>query len=325
MLNHINIVIQFSTVFAVNINKKEKFSIIELKDESTNTLVEIFSFGAMLNKFVCKVENDFFNAIDGYENLEDAINPKEAWFKSSKLSPFVCRLNEGKYSFDSFDYVIEKFYLGNHAIHGIVYDGVYNIVATKANNEFALVELQYSYLGEDKGYPFPFSVTVVWKLAKENDLSVSTTITHQNEKAIPICDGWHPYFKMDVPVDECTLQINSNEQVEFDETLIPTGKIIADERFLQTTTLQNIELDNCFQLKNNQEPNCILNGKKLALEISSNQNYPYLQIYTPPHRQSIAIENLSATPDAFNNNMGLIYLQPNTAVVFTANYKLIKI
>ena len=325
MLNHINIVIQILFMFSININTKEKHPIIELKDKSTNTLVEIFSIGAMLNKFVCKVGNDFFNVIDGYENLEEAINPKEAWFKSSKLSPFVCRLNEGKYSFDSIDYVIDKFYLGKHAIHGIVYDGVYNIVSTKANNEFALVELQYSYLGEDNGYPFPFSVVVVWKLEKENHLSVSTTITHQNENDIPVCDGWHPYFKMDVLVDECSLQINSNEQVEFAETLIPTGKIIADERFLQTTTLKNIELDNCFQLKNNQEPNCILKGKKLSLEISSNQNYPYLQLYTPPHRESIAIENLSATPDAFNNKMGLIYLQPNTAVEFTANYKVSRI
>ncbi len=309
-------------MFSININTKEKHPIIELKDESTNTLVEVFSFGAMLNKFICNVDGDFFNVIDGYENLDEAINPKEAWFKSSKLSPFVCRLNEGKYKLNNVDYTIEKFYLGKHAIHGIVYDGLYNIVSSEANNDFALVELEYDYLGEDKGYPFPFSVSVIWKLERENNLSVSTTITHQNENIIPICDGWHPYFKMDVSVDECTFQINSNQQVEFDETLIPTGKIINDERFLQPTSLQNIELDNCFQLKNNAEPNCILKGKKLSLVISSNQNYPYLQIYTPPHRQSIAIENLSATPDAFNNKMGLISLQPKTTIEFTAKYKI---
>ncbi|MBS4043937.1 MAG: aldose 1-epimerase [Chitinophagaceae bacterium] len=309
-------------MFSININTTKKHPIIELKDNSTNTLVEVFSFGAMLNKFICNVDGDFFNVIDGYENLDEAINPKEAWFKSCKLSPFVCRLHEGKFNFNNSSYTIEKFYLGEHAIHGIIYNGVYEIISSEANDDSALVELKYDYKGEDKGYPFPFSSTVVWKLTQHNNLSVTTTIEHHNEFAIPICDGWHPYFKMDVSVDACTFQINSNQQVEFDETLIPTGKIVVDERFLKPILLQNIELDNCFQLKNNVEPNCILKGKKLALEISSNQNYPYLQIYTAPHRQSIAIENLSATPDAFNNKMGLISLEPNTTIEFTANYKI---
>ncbi len=128
---------------------------------------------------------------------------------------------------------------------------------------------------------------------------------------------------MDVPVDECFLEINSKQQVEFDNELIPTGKLISDDRFVQPISLQNIELDNCFKLNNNTTSNCILKGKKLSLEISSNPNYPYLQIYTPPHRQSIAIENLSAAPDAFNNKMGLIYLEPNSRIEFVANYKLI--
>ena len=309
-------------MFSININTTDKYPIIQLKDKSIHSLVEIFSVGAMINKFVCTINGEEFNVVDGYENLGEAINPKETWFKSCKLSPFVCRLNEGKYQFNKADYTIEKFYIGKHAIHGIIYNGVYEIISSEANNNYALVELQYDYLGEDHGYPFPFSSTVVWKLTHQNNLSVTTKIQHQNETAIPLCDGWHPYFKMDVAVDECSLQINSNEQVDFDETLIPTGKIINDERFLQPTSLQNIELDHCFQLKSNQSSNCILYGKEISLEISSNQNYPYLQLYTPPHRQSIAIENLSATPDAFNNKMGLIILEPNTSIDFTANYKI---
>ncbi len=137
---------------------------MNLIDESSNTLVEVFSVGAMLNKFLCTIDGEEFNVVDGYENLNEAINPKEAWFKSCKLNPFVCRLNEGKYQFNKVDYIIEKFYLGKHAIHGIIYDAVYTINKTESNNDYSLVEFNYNYLGEDKGYPFPFSSTVVWKL-----------------------------------------------------------------------------------------------------------------------------------------------------------------
>lgn len=62
--------------------------------------------------------------------------------------------------------------------------------------------------------------------------------------------------------------------------------------------------------------------KKVQLEIRPDKQYPYLQIYTPPHRNSIAIENLSAAPDAFNNKMGLITLQPGENIIFTTTYKI---
>ena len=56
------------------------------------------------------------------------------------------------------------------------------------------------------------------------------------------------------------------------------------------------------------------------LEIQPDASYPYLQIYIPPHRQSIAIENLSAPPDSFNNGIGLITLAAGESTVFSTQY-----
>jgi aldose 1-epimerase len=56
------------------------------------------------------------------------------------------------------------------------------------------------------------------------------------------------------------------------------------------------------------------------VEIRPESSYPYLQLYTPPHRESIAIENLSAAPDAFNNGMGLINLEPGASATFKTAY-----
>jgi aldose 1-epimerase len=52
-------------------------------------------------------------------------------------------------------------------------------------------------------------------------------------------------------------------------------------------------------------------------------SYPYLQIYTPPHRKSIAIENVSGPPDAFNNGMGFVTLEPGQSALFTTTYKVL--
>jgi aldose 1-epimerase len=65
--------------------------------------------------------------------------------------------------------------------------------------------------------------------------------------------------------------------------------------------------------------------KKLQVEIRPGRQYPYLQVYTPDHRNSIAIENLSAPPDTFNNKIGLITLQPEERIIFTTSYKISKL
>ncbi|MCB0643138.1 MAG: hypothetical protein KDC44_15925, partial [Phaeodactylibacter sp.] len=41
--------------------------------------------------------------------------------------------------------------------------------------------------------------------------------------------------------------------------------------------------------------------------------YNFLQVFTPDHRQSIAIEPMTCNVDAFNNREGLIVLKPGEA------------
>ncbi|MBP7939993.1 MAG: hypothetical protein KAZ20_02525, partial [Sediminibacterium sp.] len=50
-------------------------------------------------------------------------------------------------------------------------------------------------------------------------------------------------------------------------------------------------------------------------------NYPYLQLYTPVDRQSIAIENLSGAPNCFNNKMGLQLVEPQEQIYFETSYQ----
>lgn len=308
--------------FIAAIDTSKTYPSVLLKNTETNTQAEIFCFGGMLNSFSIKKNNEMFNIIDAYIDIDNAIEQKNTWFKSCKMSPFVCRLKNGEYNFNSKKYTIDKFYLGNNAMHGTVYDAIYNIVETQATNDFALVELQYQYNGNDKGYPFVYNIKLVWKLEANNKLSVTSTIQHSNNFSIPYCEGWHPYFKLDEPIDSCTLQFDATAMLQFDKNLVPTGNFINDDRFISPFSLKNVQLDNCYLLSNISQPKCVLRGNQLQLNILSDTAYPYLQIFIPDHRQNIAIENLSAAPDAFNNKMGLLQIEPHKEYSFTTTYQI---
>jgi aldose 1-epimerase len=112
--------------------------------------------------------------------------------------------------------------------------------------------------------------------------------------------------------------------VEFNNHLLPTGKFTPYRKFEKMELFGDTFLDNCFVVKDNSMPACILRDEKAQLQLSiiTDVSYPYLQVYTPPHRKSIAIENLSSTPDSFNNGMGLIIIKPGEQYSFVTSYQI---
>jgi aldose 1-epimerase len=310
--------------FETTSNHQHPHPVIHLTDLETGCSAEIYAFGGTLNSFLIPHGNERINVIDGFVSVEDAMDNCTKEFKSAKLSPFVCRINHGKYLFENKPYTIEKFFLAGHAIHGLVYDVVFTIVDTIADEENAGVILQYDYDGGDAGYPFPYTINITWRLEKENRLTATTKITNRYADQIPIADGWHPYFNLGGAIDDCTLQFNTDTQLEYNAGLLPTGKIFTDNRFTNGILLKGIELDNSFLFDEKTKPAvCVLQNKKFALQIEPRENYPILQIYIPPHRNSIAIENLSGAPDNFNNKMGLIELMPGEEKTFEVSYIII--
>lgn len=295
--------------------------IIRLSDATTGTVAEIFAFGGLLNAFVVQTAQGALNVIDGFTDPDQAITHITDAFNSAKMSPFACRLQNGRYDFDDLTYTMDSFYLGKHALHGCLYDAVYSLKDVAADERAASIELEHQYKGHFSGYPFSYTLHIKWELSYGNTLTVTTTAVNHNEKAIPFSDGWHPYFTTGVPVDECELKFNTNRKLVFDAELIPTGKEETDDRFIAGHSLQDIFLDNAFLLPTAEEGYCELKNKQVRIVIQPLKNYPYLQVYTPEHRKSVAIENLSAAPNAFNNGMGLQRLLPNEPVSFATSYR----
>ena len=70
------------------------------------------------------------------------------------------------------------------------------------------------------------------------------------------------------------------------------------------------------------QPAVVLKGERIQLSITPEESYPFVQAYTPPQRDSIALENLSSAPNAFNNHIGLIQLAPQQTQEFVTVYQL---
>ena len=314
-------------MFSVTITSEADAIKAVLKDVDASTTVEILpSCGAILHAFTIQHNGRSLNVIDSYVGADDFKNNCTAkGFKSCKLSPFVCRLKNGWFPFGQSTYHIHKFYLGENALHGLLYDAVFSVVNQYSDSTKASVTMKHEYHAEDMGYPFNYDCIVTYELTEGNALAIITEIINKDAGIIPISDGWHPYFTLGGNVDDLQLEFQSKSMLEFDEQLIPTGKALPYQEFSSLKKIGDTSFDNCFVLDQTEcQPLCVLRdaGQKIQIEIHPGTAYPYLQIYIPDHRKSIAIENLSAAPDAFNNGMGLITLAPGASASFKTTYKI---
>ena len=310
--------------FTIFSSTENGIELLNLQNE--DTIVSIVpKHGAMLHAFSIVTPAGRQNVIDNYGSIESLEKDIAMSFKSSKLSPFVCRIPEGKYMYEGEIFELTNKFIDGSAIHGLLYNKNFAVVNEFTDDYQASVLLKYNYKEEDDGYPFNYRCEVRYTLLPDNLLQLETTIINLDDLSIPMADGWHPYFKLGGKINDWELQFNASSMVEFDDKLIPTGHMLEYNAFNEPAVIGDAFLDNCFLLQQDETyAACTLRNPKNGVQVSfyPEAAYPFLQIYTPPHRESIAIENLSAAPDAFNNKMGLLMLPPRHTQTFTVHYQL---
>ncbi len=299
--------------------------VIVLEETESGTKAEIYAFGALLNVFSVKQNDAEKNVIFGFENTADARKNITPLFQSAKLSPFACRMKEGHYTFANHKYKIEKYYNQREAIHGLIYDALFTVKESGITDDSAFVMLTYDFDKADPGYPFFYRINITYRLAANNRLTITTALTNLNASPIPVADGWHPYFSFGKKVNALQLRLHTKEVVEFDNRLLPTGQFLPYTDFVQPRLIEETTFDNCFVLeKNGTQPACTLTDTedRLQVNIYPEKNYPYLQVFIPDTRTSIAIENLSSLPDSFNNAIGLHIIDPYQTHEFVTMYEI---
>lgn len=312
--------------FQITHHHEEGWDRVRLHDAITGCHADIIpSAGAILNAFSIPMPDGECNVVEGFRDAADWRDRITKGFQSAKLSPFVCRLRDSSYDWNGSHHTIRKFLLNGTAIHGLLYDAPFQIIEEALHSDYAELELKYAYKGDAEGFPFPYDCLIRYRLEPQNTLLVSTAVHNRGCETIPMSDGWHPYFTLGGVIDDLTLQFHASRMLEYDDAILPSGRLVPNSEWTTPRRIGDAFLDNGFVLdEGHPQPACTLSDPMSGIYVSflPEPSYPYLQVYTPPHRRSIAIENLSAAPDAFNSGIGLTRLEPDHTRTYNLRYRI---
>ncbi len=293
-------------------------------DDKENRFSLSPNYGGCLLELVFEGEN----VLDSYSTPEELAENK--WSKSAFLYPYPNRLRDGKYKHNGKTY---QFAINNAAtqnsIHGFGKDVPMRVVKTSVKENEASVKLRFKHDGKNLSYPFKFSMDITMgfkraftdKKKKKHtaEFSVEMKFKNQSAHAIPVGLGWHPYFKISEKVDDTALFMPSVQKIDIDARMLPTGTFSKFENFKSWQTIGDTVLDNGFLIKQTDEKIAQICIKTNTAELKFWQEigpakWNYTQIFTPPHRNSIAIEPMTCNIDAFNNKDGLLLLTPKAVL-----------
>jgi aldose 1-epimerase len=244
--------------------------------------------------------------------LEDSKSASELLF------PFASRIPGGRYNFLGKDYQLEKNEEGNvNAIHGLVRKKHFHIEEQSTHADHATIRLSYT-LNNVEGYPFQVKFSVRYSLHEDGRFTLDYEALNEGKEPCPVMFGWHPYFVLgNEDADAWQIDIPSNHIVAFDDNQIPVG--VEPFRLEKPTLLHNKIFDNCFVIAPGISPavtELISENQHITLKIEQETGeglFNYLVVYTPPARDCVGIEPLTANVNAFNSGEGLnILAQGNT-------------
>ncbi|MBM0125959.1 aldose 1-epimerase family protein [Pimelobacter simplex] len=252
--------------------------------------------------------------VDGF--AEDAM---PSGGRGQLLVPWPNRIRDGRYEFggSTQQLALTEPKRGN-ASHGLV-RWVSWTLASAAEDR---VELSY-LLPAQTGYPWALALTTTYALGADG-LSVTQAATNLAATAAPYASGAHPYLLAGPgPCDGWSIELAAATVLAVDpERLLPTGRVPADG--LVTSPLGATVLNHAVtDLARDEEGRATvtLRSGDTGVALWVDERHRWLQVYTgddtPTPRASVAVEPMTAPPDAFNSGDDLVVLEPGASYAAT--------
>jgi aldose 1-epimerase len=232
------------------------------------------------------------------------------------LFPFPGRLRDGRLFANGHTFQLPLLdSTKQHAIHGFTPRNPWRVTAMTATPDSASITGSFD-LAEDlpaaiHQWPANFTLTVTYRLAADR-LTVEATVLNRGEVELPFGLGYHPYFRLpgvpDADVGGHILQAYVAKLWQVDANALPTGNVVDVPNELDFRTPRPIgatALDH------------VLSGvtttgafRELAvlahpdspgrLRLFADAAFRELVLFTPAHRQAVAIEPYTCSADAAN-------------------------
>lgn len=193
--------------------------------------IKAITYGGIITSWTAPDKaGNYENIVLGYDNLEQYIasNP----YFGAIIGRYGNRIGKGQFSLNGEMVQLETNDGPNH-LHGGVrgFDKVvWTAVGDAASGE-AVLTLTYTSPDGEGGYPGTLESKVAYRLTNDNELVV--TYEAKTDKTTVVNLTQHSYFNLSGDFSQTVLdhelQINADQFVPVDETLIPTGELATVE------------------------------------------------------------------------------------------------
>lgn len=296
-------------MYNINIRKdsKKNLNYIEIENALKTSYAKIYlNLGGSLQELV----------LNNHHLIKD-LSPLiyKDTYASSILFPFANRIADGTYGFGGQKYQFEINQQEEHnALHGLVYNKTFELVEQKITNGEAMVILRYEEQKRTKGFPYTYTIDLKYTLTNDS-LNLSVSVKNTDTKTFPFTMGWHPYFNSH-DLFHSSVGFKANKTAVLDKRNITIG--LKDIDIADIFMIEDKTLDDCFVLGSHE---VLFETPNYKFVLTSSEKDCFLQLYTPPHPNTIAIEPTTGISDSFNNGIGLKTLKPNEVYNIVWNLK----
>jgi aldose 1-epimerase len=251
--------------------------------------------------------------VDGFGEHELSSNGR-----GQLLAPWPNRIEDGRYDFGG-----RSHQLGlsepsrDNASHGLVRWAAWTVEEHAESS----VSLTYRLMAQT-GYPWTLDLHVLYDLSADG-LTVTQTATNLSGSPAPYACGAHPYLCAgEGPADTWELTLPAATRLLISEDrLLPTGREEVDGTaydFRVTRPLRATVLNHAFTgLARDDDGRAVvvLQGDH-AVTLWVDEHHRWLQVYTGDDkpetaRRSVAVEPMTAPPNAFRSGEDLLTLSPS--------------
>ncbi|WP_188765538.1 aldose epimerase family protein [Emticicia aquatilis] len=189
---------------------------------------QITNYGGIITSLTAPDKNGKYeNVTLGCETLDGYL--KGVPFFGALIGRYGNRIGKGKFTLDGQEYTLAK-NNGPNALHGGK-KGFDKVLwkATAIDGQEPQLQLNYTSVDGEEGYPGNLDVEVIYTLKKDNSLKIEYKAKTDKTTVINLTN--HTYFNLTGNVNKEILDhevtILANKLVPVDRTLIPTGELTA--------------------------------------------------------------------------------------------------
>jgi galactose mutarotase-like enzyme len=181
-------------------------------------------------------------------------------------------------------------------IHGTMWGETWQIESLSARGRAARLRATFDYGREDLLTAFPFPHRIVAVIGVDGrSLSVSTSVSPIDDRAVPVSFGFHPYLRL--PRGRRAswrLLLPEREHLELDDRSIPTGRRVREAA--ERDRIGSRTFDDLYALGDVRELGIEGGGRRLSVRFDD--GYPFAQVYAPPDASFVCLEPMTAPTDA---------------------------